>query len=74
MPVALQPGYKVREEREAYFNTLFDDFYIGGQYWLHTKLLVDIVIKLWSEQPHRAEVLKRMSGYLEIRNLTVEFR
>jgi hypothetical protein len=62
-----------RKYREAYFNTLYDSFYICGRSWDDVKVLVDFAVKINCDRPLRPDVQRDLNGLLEIRNLIVDF-
>ncbi|KUJ13226.1 uncharacterized protein LY89DRAFT_155145 [Mollisia scopiformis] len=72
MPLDMLEG----REKRAYFNTLYDFFFIGatnGETWTSFLILVDMVIKLNSSRPLRPQIQKDVEIFQNIRHLTVDF-
>lgn len=62
---------------EAYFNTLYDYFYIGGlrsETWTNFKILVDLFVKLNTTRPLQQRVQRDIMRLQNIRFLIVDFR
>lgn len=57
---------------EAYFNTLYDSFYMGYEPWNEFKILVDILIKFNTTRPLQTKVQKDMEQLRNIRRLIVD--
>ncbi|MAD84556.1 MAG: hypothetical protein CL912_16480 [Deltaproteobacteria bacterium] len=67
-------GARQRAQRpEAYFNTLYDQFYLAEYPWNDFKLLIDILIKQNTTRPLQPKVERDMDRFFEIRYLTVDF-
>jgi hypothetical protein len=56
----------------AYFNTLYDTFYIGGYAWNKSKILVDLIIKLNTTHDLLPGVRSGVERLQNIRLLTVD--
>ena len=56
----------------AYFNTLYDTFYIGGYLWDEFKILVDLLIKLNTTRALQPKVSRDIERLQNIRLLTVD--
>jgi hypothetical protein len=58
---------------EAYFNTSYDNFYLGGKYWTEFKILVDLLIGLNTTRPLREPLQRDLDKFTKsIRLLTVD--
>ncbi|KAG4443111.1 hypothetical protein IFR05_001437 [Cadophora sp. M221] len=58
---------------EAYFNTLYDNFYLSEYPWDDFKILVDLLIKQNTTRPLQTKVQRDMDRFFQIRYLTVDF-
>ncbi|KAH6703180.1 hypothetical protein BKA61DRAFT_619063 [Leptodontidium sp. MPI-SDFR-AT-0119] len=59
---------------EAYFNTLYDNFYLAEYPWDDFKILIDILIKQNTTRPLQPKVQRDMDRFFQIRHLTVDFQ
>lgn len=67
-------GARQRAQRpEAYFNTLYDQFYLAEYPWNDFKILIDILIKQNTTRPLQSKVQRDMDRFFEIRYLTLDF-
>jgi hypothetical protein len=56
-----------------YVNTLYDNFYLGGDKWDDFKILIDLLIKGNTTRPLLPEVQKDLEGLQNIRCIIVDF-
>ena len=68
-----RPPFKhYTREGEAYFNTPYDTFYIGGETWSEFKILIDLLVKLNTTRPLREPVQNDLRKLQNIRLLIVD--
>ncbi|KAK0123924.1 hypothetical protein ONS95_008914 [Cadophora gregata] len=61
------------QESEAYFNTLYDNFYFAEYPWNEYKILIDILITQNTTRPLQPRVQRDVDRFFKIQHMTVDF-
>ena len=63
----------MRDDTELYYNTLCDEFYVGGHVWSDFDILIHIMANRNTIRPLPEDIARKLNRLLDIRILIVDF-